>query len=404
MTHARGADETPALLDDLKDRVCAAVDELRPVLIELSHRIHAHPELQFEEYQACAWLSNALVEAGFEVQRGCCGMETAFLGVLDRSGGDASAPTVAFVAEYDALRGLGHACGHNILGASNVGAGMALARVMDGVRGRVLVFGTPAEEGGGGKIPFVEQGYFDGVTAAISMHPSGDDRPHSVAGRCLAVQPLTFKFYGRPAHAAAAPELGINALDALLQTFNGINALRQQLRDDVRIHGIVVRGGDAVNVIPEYAEAEFLVRCADWDYLLEVVARVKDCARGGALAAGARLEIEEGVAYKDMRPDPLLAEVMLENMRRLGLDPAPMPETVGSYSTDLGNVSHVVPTVSASICIAGPGVVPHKHEFAEAAASPRGDEGLILAAKVMAMTALDVLLRPELREQLAARR
>lgn len=383
----------------LKQAVCAAVDEMAPRLIELSHKIHDHPEFQYEEHQASAWLCEFLAGAGVPAELGTCGMPTAFAGGRQGAG---PGPTVAFVAEYDALRGLGHACGHNILGTSNAGAAAALARVLPQLPGRMRIYGTPAEEGGGGKLPFVRDGYFQGVDAAITMHPGGGARPHGVGGRCLASQPVTFKYYGKPAHAAGNPQDGINALDALIQTFNGINALRQHLRQEVRIHGIVRHGGEAPNVTPDFTQGEFRVRAPTTEEAKATFAKVRACAEAGALAAGARLEVELGPFYEEMNPNAALGEAAIANLQALGLPTAPPNPGVASHSTDLGNVSRVCPTVSVSINIAGQGISPHQHEFATAAASPEGDRGLIAAAKAMAMTAIDVLTDPALRERAAA--
>ncbi len=383
---------------DLKRRACAVVDQLAPRLIELSHRIHDNPEFQFEEVKASAWLAEFLGNEGLPVELGAAGMPTAFFG--KKRGGDG--PTVALVAEYDALRGLGHACGHNILGTSNVGAAVAVSRLIGEIGGTVEIFGTPAEEGGGGKIPFVKEGYFRDVAAAVSMHPQGGGRPAGVNGRCLAVIPFVFKFYGKPAHAAGNPQDGRNALDALIQTFNGINAMRQHVRSDVRIHGIIRHGGEAANVTPDFTQGEFLVRAPSAVDVRAVADRVRACAEAGALAAGCRVEIEEGPFYEDMVPNAPLNTAMLKNIEALGLPSVPPTDAVGMFGTDLGNVSRACPTVSASVNIAGPGVHPHQHEFAVAAASPEGDRAVIDAAKIMAMTAIDVLTDPALREQAAA--
>jgi amidohydrolase len=382
----------------LKRAVCAAVDQMAPRLIELSHRIHDNPEFQYEEHRASAWLCEFLSSEGIGAELGACGMPTAFAGGRD---GAAPGPTIAFVAEYDALRGLGHACGHNILGTSNVGAAAALARVMPQLAGRMRIYGTPAEEGGGGKLPFVRDGMFEGVDAAITMHPQGGARPHSLGGRCLASQPVTFKYYGKPAHAAANPQDGINALDACIQTFNNINALRQHLRQEVRIHGIIRHGGTAPNVTPEFAQAEFRVRAPSTAEAKATFAKVRACAEAGALAAGARLEVALGPFYEEMNPNAALGEAALANLQALGLPTAPPTAGVASHSTDLGNVSRVCPTVSVSVNIAGKGISPHQHEFADAAASADGDRGLLAAAKVMAMTAIDVLTDPALRQRAA---
>ncbi len=377
-------------LTALKETAAKAVDDLVPELIALSRRIHEHPELGYEEVQASGWLSDFLEQKGLEVERGFDGMATAFRASFS---GGSGGPVVAILAEYDALPEIGHACGHNIIGVSAAGAGAALRSALPSIAGTVQVIGCPAEETGGSKAIMARDGVFGGVTAALSMHPGS--QTGGGAGS-LAITPLTFKFYGRPAHAAASPHEGINALDALLQMFNGINALRQHVKSDVRIHGIVRRGGVAPNIVPDYAEGEFYVRAAAREYLDVVVAKVKDCAAAGAMAAGARLEVEEGVSYDDMRPNRPLMQACLENLRLLGEE---SEETFGqriSASTDVGNVSHVCPTAAPSIAIAPHTVPTHSREFAVAAVSDAGHRGLVLATKMLALTAIDVLLRPSL--------
>lgn len=377
-------------LTTLKAKAATAVDDLAPELIELSRRIHDHPELGYQEAQAAAWLTEFLEGQGLAVERGFDRMATAFRATFS---GGAGGPVVAILAEYDALPEIGHACGHNIIGVSAAGAGAVLRRVLPSIAGTVQVIGCPAEETGGSKAIMAKDGVFGGVTAALSMHPGGQT---GGGASSLAITPLTFKFHGRPAHAAASPHEGINALDALLQTFNGINALRQHVKSDVRIHGIVRRGGAAPNIVPDYAEGEFYVRAATRDYLDVVVAKVKDCAAAGAMATGARLEVEEGVSYDDTRANRPLMRACLENLRRLGEE---SEETFGhriSASTDVGNVSHACPTAAPSIAIAPRTVPTHSREFAAAAVSEAGHRGLLLATKMLAMTALDIFLRPSL--------
>ena len=383
-------------LTALKEKAAKAVDDLVPELVALSRRIHDHPELGYAEVQASGWLGDFLERQGLRVERGFDGMATAFRASFS---GESGGPVVAILAEYDALPEIGHACGHNIIGVSAAGAGAALRRVLTSVAGTVQVIGCPAEETGGSKAIMARDGVFKGVTAALSMHPGGQT---GGGASSLAITPLTFKFHGRPAHAAASPHEGINALDALLQTFNGINALRQHVKSDVRIHGIVRRGGAAPNIVPDYAEGEFYVRAATREYLDVVVAKVKDCAAAGALATGARLEVEEGVSYDDVRPNRPLMRACLENLRHIGEE---SEEAFGqriSASTDVGNVSHVCPTAAPSIAIAPRTVPTHSREFAAAAISEAGHRGLVLAAKMLALTALDVLLRPSLSTAMEA--
>jgi amidohydrolase len=377
-------------LEALKQRVIHEVDARSQELIRISDAIHARPELGFEEFEAAALLTAALEEGGFALQRGVAGMETAFLAT---GRGQDGGPTVAFLAEYDALRGLGHACGHNIIGTAAVGAGLATKAVLPELAGTIWVVGTPAEEGGGGKVIMVDAGVFDGVDAAIMMHPAGQN----LLGRlALTAYPVRLEFFGKAAHAAAKPEEGINALDALLLTFAGINALRQHLRDDVRIHGIITHGGQAANIVPDHTEAEFLIRAADTPYATEVLEKVRACAEGAALATGARLTFElSGPRYDARWPNPTLVNLFKDNLVSLGLDVELATGNEPMGSSDIGNVSQVVPAIHAYIAIAPREIGGHTIEFREAAASPAGHAGLLNSAKAMAMTAVDLLFDPE---------
>jgi len=376
-------------MEELKKTVCSEVDAWRDRLVATSRKINAHPELGFEEVKASKWLVELLAEAGFNVRLGEAGMDTAFWAEYR---GPGSGKTVTFLAEYDALPEIGHACGHNIIGTSNVGAAIALKVLLERgeVDGTVRVYGTPAEEGGGGKIPFVEQGYFDDVDAVLSMHPANDAGGNSVGSGCLAVDHLVFRFRGRAAHAAGSPHEGINALNALIATFNNIDALRQHVKSDVRIHGIITRGGVRPNIVPERAEGEFYVRAAEREYLDSITEKVIKCAEAGALATGAELEIDHGVPYDNMISNRPLGEALVENMLALG-HPTTYTDHVGSHSTDLGNVSHVVPTASLSVAIAPADVPVHNAQFAAYAGGERGDWGVVVAAKALAMTGVDVL-------------
>ncbi len=376
-------------VDKLKERVVAAIEARRDELIHISDTIHANPELAFEEFEAAALLSGALEKAGFTVERGVAEMETAFVATLH---GQDSGPTVAFMAEYDALAGLGHACGHNIIAAAALGAGLGMKAVLPELHGAIQVIGTPAEEGGGGKIIMVEAGIFDEVDAAIMMHPSG----RNLIGRgALTATAVDVEFFGRSAHAAATPDMGINALDAIILTFSGINALRQQLRDDARIHGIITHGGDAPNVIPDYTKAEILVRAADTPYALEVLDKVRRCAEGAAQATGARLEFRQiGKRYDARMPNPKLVALFKDNIESLGLEIELAGANERRGSSDSGNVSQVVPTIHPYIAIGPEDMGGHTNEFREAAVSPAGHEGLINSAKAMAMTAVDLLAVP----------
>ena len=381
-------------LTALKDRVCLELDAMRDSLGTLSRRIYENPEIGFEERKALQWVSAFLREEGFSVEPGTAGIETAFRAEVR---GQKDRPNVALLAEYDALKGLGHACGHNLICSASAGAAAALHRAAPHLPGTLTVLGTPAEEGGGGKVIMVDRGVFNGIDAAMMFHPSRDN--WWVRG-ALAAQPLSMKFRGRPAHAAAMPERGINALNALLLTFHAIDSLRQHVTPDVRIHGIITHGGDAPNIVPAYAEAEFLVRAARRKTLDEVMIKVKRCADAGAAATGATVEMEEGLAYAERNNNRVLAGLFGENMRRLGIDGDEPSASGGVGSSDIGNVSMVVPAIHPYLKIVDGDVSGHTPEFREAAGSARGFEAMLNAAKGLAMTVLDVMYRPDALERM----
>jgi amidohydrolase len=377
-------------VENLKQQVMAEVDARRDELIRVAETIHANPEIAFEEFESAALLSGVLEENGFAVERGVAGLETAFVATLP---GRDRGPTVAFLAEYDALPGLGHACGHNLIGASAVGAGLAVKTVLPELAGSVQVIGTPAEEGGGGKAYLVEGGVFEGVDAAMMVHPSHDNITRR---RSLASYKIQIEFFGKAAHAAAQPDKGINALAAMILTYNGVDALRQHLRDDARVHGVITHGGEAPNIVPEYTAAKFYVRAADMAYCTEVLDKLRACAEGAARATGARLEFKEyAPRYEPMLPNPTLADLAKANMAALGIEVRPPDPDERMGSSDMGNVSQVVPALHPYIAIGPEDLGGHTVEFREAAASPAGHEGMIQAAKLMAMTAVDLLATPE---------
>lgn len=377
---------------ELKQRVQEYLDEIEDKLIHLSHTLHANPEVAFEEYRSMALLADTAERHGYQVQRGVAGLDTAFIAT---SNGAQPGPTVAFLAEYDALPGLGHACGHNIIGTAATGAALALQAIRDEIPGVIKLIGTPAEERGGGKAIMAEHGVFDDLDAAMMVHPG--NKTMTTRGT-LASNALTMEFFGKAAHAAAAPDLGVNALDACIQTFNNINALRQHLPPDVRIHGIITHGGDAVNIVPDYASAAFSVRAADSDFSFEVVDKVIRCAQAAAMAAGATVKAKHERHYANRIANPTLAALFADNITALGetvVEPEPN-ERMGS--SDMGNVSQLVPSIHPYVPIVDPGTGAHTPEFAVAAASERGDRALMRAAKAMAMTAVDLLTQPDLLE------
>jgi amidohydrolase len=373
-----------------KQSAIAKIDALRDDLIGISTTIHSNPETAFQEFKSSALLCDTLEQAGFAVTRGVGGLETAFRA---EAYGVGDGPTIALLAEYDALPELGHACGHNIMGTAAIGAAVAVKSILAELPGRVVVIGTPAEEGGGGKVILVEKGIFNDVDAAMIVHPSG--RTIVVRGS-LASTRLFLEFRGRASHAAAAPEDGINALEAVILTFNNVNALRLHLRSDARVHGIITSGGTAANIIPDYAAAQFSVRAAKQRYAQQVLRRVIQCAEAGAAATGATVKYSTNPSYAELIPNMTLAQAFTENWESIGVHVAePRPYERGG-STDMGNVSQIVPAIHAYIKIVGEGVGGHTNEFRQASVAPMGHEGLIHAAKGMAMTAIDLLSNPEL--------
>jgi len=374
----------------LKDAIGRAVDGLADELESLSHRIHANPELGYQEVKAAGWLAEYLAAKGFKVEKGVAGVETAYRATIETGEG----PTIAILCEYDALPGLGHACGHNVIATSGAGAGAALAAVRGQLpKGRIQVIGTPAEEGGGGKMKLIEGGVFTDVDCAMMIH--GLDRTILHAD-LLGIVRVNFDFTGKAAHASADPWQGVNALDAVIQTFNAISALRQQVRPDVRIHGIITNGGQAPNIIPEAASATFYVRAATLDYMWEVYKKVVACAEGAARATGAQLQtVQVPTVYEPLKRNETLLGAFKVNLERLGDTPEP-PDPSRLGSSDIGNVSQVIPAIQPYIKIAEAGTPIHSRAFAEAAVKPLARRGLVTAAKTMAMTTADLLADPAL--------
>ena len=374
---------------NIKEEVVKKVDEISDRLREIGHKIHQNPELLFEEHKAAKWLTEELENNGFDVERNVAGMETAFRATCPTS---SEGPKIAYLCEYDALPGLGHGCGHNLIAVIGLGAGLALCSVMDELNGTVEVIGTPAEEGGGGKIEMVDAGVFDDLDAAMMVHPSSN----TLVGRgSLAIQEVEMNFYGESAHASAEPEEGINALDAVISTFNNINAFREHMKDGARIHGVIEDGGEKPNIVPDHASARFYVRAAERDYMNELMERVENCAKAGALAAGADLEFEkQGHSYEPMAPNPILVDLFENNITSLGEE---LDEYEGGMgSTDMGDVSQTVPAIHGYIDITEGEVPGHSPGFVEASDSEKGYKGMETAAKTLAMIGVDVLSDDEL--------
>jgi amidohydrolase len=379
-------------MSDVRFRILASIDALRDEIVEAALFLHRRPELSFQEQQAARFLSGRLASRGFAVERGAAGLPTAFAA---RCG--SGKPIVGFIAEYDALPGIGHGCGHDLIGASGYGAGIALAPFIDEIGGTICVFGTPAEEAGGGKIPMIEKGVFDGVDAAFCMHPEG---VYLVNTQALALDAMEFVFLGRESHAAAAPHEGLNALDALILHFNAISALRQQLKPDVRIHGIITEGGKAPNIIPARTSAQFYVRSESRAYLDEVTEKVRNCARGAARAAGCRVRIRTfEPSLDDMINNPVLKRLMEHNLRSLGVERIEEKEEEPG-STDMGNLSHAVPSLYFYVATTPKGIHLHTRQFTRSSTAPQAMDSLILSVKAMALTAVDILCDPGIAEEI----
>jgi len=374
-----------------KDEVVTSVNRLSSKLIAISRFLHLHPELAYEERESVRHLTSLLKAHGFEVIEGVGELPTAFVA---KAGVDHPSATIAFLAEYDALPSLGHACGHNLIASSSIGAALALQPFLAALGGQVQVIGCPAEEKGGGKIALVKAGLFANVSAALLVHPS--NRTELFKG-ALAMRALRVEFFGKASHAAAAPHLGINALDAVVLSFTNLNALRQQLREDVRIHGIITDGGQAPNIIPDYAAARFCIRALDLEYLHDLQRRVVACFEAAAQATGATVAIhEEGEKYHPMKCNRALGALFRANLEALGERVEQTPEDQDLGSTDVGNVSQVVPTIHPTIALTDRSeVVCHSAAFAEAAGGAAGDRAMLIAAKALAMTAVDLFSRPE---------
>jgi amidohydrolase len=365
-------------------------------LVTLAANLHANPELRFEEVKAAAWISELVASRNIAVERGLGGMPTS----LRARAGTAGGPRVAILAEYDALPEIGHACGHNLIAAGAVGAFLAAARVAERAGGEVVLLGTPAEEGGGGKIKLIDAGAFEGLDAAMMFHPLDRD---ILAHSALASMWLMFDFVGTPSHAAAAPHVGASALTACMDTFRLVDGQRVHFKDGVRVHGFITNGGQAVNIIPERAACEFSVRARDVKELARVQAIVERCARGAAMASGVEVHLKMRQGYKDMRNNLTMARVFGEHLAAGGRKAQETDERVGAGSTDMGDVSHVVPSIHPYLAIVGEGeAMCHEHRFTTAAASDAGTETALTAAKAMAKTAIELLRSPALREAVRA--
>jgi len=382
-------------MDQIKEKIGREVEKLAPDLFAISDFLKANPETAYLEFKACEHLCQVLEEKGFRVQKGVGNVETAFL--AQPSDCQPSRPTVALLAEYDALPKIGHGCGHNLIAAASLGAAIVLKQILGNEAGGVAVVGTPAEEGGGGKVRLAEAGIFDEMDVAMMFHPGGQNIPaKDMLGRIK----FKMEFMGRTAHASGSPDRGINALDAMVSAYSNINAIRQHLRPDGRIHGIITHGGDAPNIIPDYAAGLFYVRAGSRSYRDEIFERVNKCVKGAALAIGAESKIEiDHPKLDSMKRNAVLEDAVSVNMEALGLSIDVDDGRRGS--SDIGNLSHYLPAIHPLLAIVGSDVAGHSVEFCEATTTDRGREALQNAAKLLAMTALDYLTSADLRKQVA---
>lgn len=377
-----------------KEQIHEIVQSLRPELQEMSDYIYDHPELGFDEFKSSKAHVDLLEKHGFDVEYPYLGFDTAFRATYK---GAKKGPSIAFLSEYDALPGIGHGCGHNMLGTTDTGAGIALSKLVDEIGGTVVVLGTPAEETSGVKVDMANADTFDDIDIALCTHPSDGWYP---SGTSMAMEALEFKFYGKTAHAAAAPFEGINALDAVINLFNNISTLRQQIRPEARVHGVIKEGGEAANVIPDYTRAEFYVRAMDLPYLQELKEKVIRCAEAGALAAGCRMEWGNyESSYHNMVTNRVLSDRFNENAAAIGIDmKEDERDTMGSM--DMGNVSQVVPAINPFFEITdGKSMSLHTVEFRECTKTEVGYQAMFQMIEALVRTACDVIKDDALLEQ-----
>ena len=384
--------------DALASSSNSTIEGSKQELFDLSKDVHAHPELNYEEYYSANALAGFLEKHKLQVERGIGGIETAFKATIP--GGAGGGPTIAVLAEYDALPEIGHGCGHNLIAMAAMGAALGLQANAADLPGRIEIIGTPAEEGGGGKIRLLEAGVFDGVDATLSSHPFSNRTVIPAAAPkgeswSLAMVGYRYMFHGRAAHAAAAPEAGINALNAVIHLFTGIDALRQHLRDDVRMHGVITDGGLAPNVVPEFAAANFMLRSRDGQYLSnEVVGKVAAIAEGAAAMTGARLEVEEFYPfYENVQPNVVLAQAMAANVEALGIKlDEPVAGRAGSgASTDFGNISQAMPGFELRYAVSESPVASHTRDMCATAITDFALSNALSVAKALSLTASDLL-------------
>ena len=368
----------------MKDILLKKGQEIHEKLCEISDYIYANPELGNEEYKSSKVLIDFLEEHDFEVEKGLCNIETSFRAIYDSK---KEGPTIGYLCEYDALPEIGHGCGHNMIGTMSAGAGVVLSKIIDEVGGKIIVYGTPAEETNGAKVIFAEEGIFDELDVAMMVHP-GDVSAKS--GKSMALYPLQFTYKGKTAHAASCPEDGINALNSVIQLFNGIDALRQHVTPDVRMHGIITNGGVAANIVPGEATAQFYFRADKKETVEDLLVKVKSIAEGAALMTGATLEMSRYELPNDnLVTNENLSEAFTENLKALGI--TDIQESRQNGSSDIGNVSHKTPTIHPYLAITNCPVTSHSVKMAEATTTDLAHERLLIGALALAYTGYDVL-------------
>ncbi len=373
------------------EQVAAAAKSLTPELLRIVRTLYDEPETSLMEKNSAGLLTGILRENGFDIQTGVAGLETAFIGTSGNG-----RPAIALIAEMDGLPGLGHACGHNIIAAASTGAAIILRRLLPAGSATIRIFGTPAEELGIGKIEMINAGCFEGTDFAMMVHPSSK---RQVIKHFLGLAKVKFIFHGKAAHAAAYPEDGVNALDAVIQTFNSVSALRQQSRQDVRIHGIITEGGIAPNIIPARASCYFYVRADDLKEMERSRERLISCAQGASLATGCTLEIEEDPrVIAPMKILPSFYRIYSEQLAHLGLEESAASPDKNKGSSDIGNLSQTVPTIHPHVPI-GEGINIHTENFAKATVSERGGMAAVEGATLLALTAIELIFSPVLQAE-----
>ena len=374
----------------MKDRILQTAKEIRDEVVALSDAIYANPELGNQEFESSKLHAALLKKNGFKVEKPYLGLPTGYRAEYRSV---KPGPHICYMAEYDALPGVGHGCGHNMLGATSVAAGILLSRLVDETGGWVVVLGTPAEETNGAKVEYAKRGVFRDLDAAIVCHPTSVE--YYKSGASLAMETIEFEFFGKAAHAASEPEMGINALDAVIQTFNNVNALRQQTKTDARIHGIITQGGEACNVIPEHCVCRFYVRAAKKSYLKHLYEQVMNCGKAAAMATGCKLQMRPfELGYDDLATNERLNRLFIDSLGELGVTEVADPGEA-SGSVDAGNVSYVCPTIHPYFPITKKNVAGHTREFAACTQTDYAKDRMMEAACAMALTGYHIVTEPQ---------